>query len=144
MPDLQETNQEKILSFLSKQNLEAKSVQEIQEATQIGREKKNRLKPVWEALGRLEKLKKVFRFCVDNRSYFTLYELRHKCYAMVPTHQSERAKMQNRLLGVTLPSKLARTPSINPLDDGETKRFDTGHYRNRYMENETNDCIPFM
>lgn len=56
--DYQETNQDKILSFLSKQNLEAKTVREIQEETQIGKEKQNPLKPVWEALSRLEKDKK--------------------------------------------------------------------------------------
>ena len=73
--DYQETNQDKILSFLSKQNLEAKTVREIQEETQIGKEKQNPLKPVWEALSRLEKDKKVFRFSVDNQDYFTLYAL---------------------------------------------------------------------
>ena len=142
--DSQETNQDKILSFLSKQNLEAKTVREIQEETQIGKEKQNPLKPVWEALSRLEKDKKVFRFSVDNQDYFTLYARRNKCYAMVKTRQSAHARRINYLLRVTLPSKLARTPSINPLDDGETKRFDSGHYRNRYMENETNEEIKIL
>lgn len=144
MTESQETNHKKILSFLSEQKLEAKSVREIQEKTQIGIEKRNPLKPVWEALSRLEKAKKVFRFDVDGQDYFTLYERRNKCYAMVPVKQSEHAIWQNKLLGVTLPSKLARTPCIRPLDGGNNKKSDSGHYRNRYKENETNEEIPYL